>query len=359
MRKRKSRPSEKSYRISKRRIPKDWWFSPQDLLHMISRNELKPPVIDYDCVALYGRRSKNINENFEHQLIRLKRKKELLGYKRFRPFNDDGRTGINLQREGFQSLLHMALEGKFGSIIFYKLDRFARNSFERQVLFKYFSWLGIDLISCTEPLDTSTATGKFFIGILSEQAQFEREVIRERIIHGLEERMKKYKVLGNGKKVYKFGGGDSPFGYSYKAGQDYLKVNIGEANIVRTIFDVYEQQESLRAVANYLNSRDIKTKKGCRWSDKTVKGVLSRKRYIGHDNWRDIERKSDGLQIVDGEQFHRVEALLKKNGERSPNFNGGYNEPIILSECHRCGNIIQDYDARFCCMCGNRIAFSS
>jgi DNA invertase Pin-like site-specific DNA recombinase len=84
--------------------------------------------------------------------------------------------------------------------VVYRYDRFARSLRQLVNALEEFRSLGIDFISLHEGVDTSTPNGRLVFGIFASIAEFERELIRDRVRSGLAAARAKGKVLGRPKK---------------------------------------------------------------------------------------------------------------------------------------------------------------
>ncbi len=93
---------------------------------------------------------------------------------------DEGRSAKTLNREGLTRLLKLLDEGQAESVIVYKLDRLSRNTVDTLNIIDRLEKQGIAFHSINERIDTKSATGKFFLTILSALAQMERDLIAER-----------------------------------------------------------------------------------------------------------------------------------------------------------------------------------
>jgi len=116
---------------------------------------------------------------------------ELLGIIR-----DEGASGKDLEREGMAKLLDLVESGKVEAVIVYKLDRLSRRTLDTLSLIENFDGKGIAFHSISEKVDTKSATGKFFLTIISAVAQMERDMIAERTKDALAHKRQKGEWIG-------------------------------------------------------------------------------------------------------------------------------------------------------------------
>jgi DNA invertase Pin-like site-specific DNA recombinase len=88
-------------------------------------------------------------------------------------------------RPELEKLKALCRRRKFDVVVVYRFDRFARSSVELLTALEEFRTLGIDFVSLHENVDTTTAQGKLMFAIIAAFAEFERSIIRERVISGL------------------------------------------------------------------------------------------------------------------------------------------------------------------------------
>lgn len=101
------------------------------------------------------------------------------------PFVDHGVSGTKTSRPAFDRLMGLALKGQFDRLVFWKLDRLGRNTEHLLKTCRELEAAGVTLVSLNESIDTSTAGGKAFLGMLAVFAQFERDTCVERTKAGL------------------------------------------------------------------------------------------------------------------------------------------------------------------------------
>jgi len=145
-------------------------------------------------VALYARVSK-LDQHPENQIQELENYAKTRNYEIYDNYVDKI-SGAKDTRPGLDRLMQDARAGKFKTVIVWKIDRLGRNVVHMGQVIQEWENLGIDLVITTLGVDTSTPTGKLVLGVLMQISQFERELIRERIILGLERKKREYKKQG-------------------------------------------------------------------------------------------------------------------------------------------------------------------
>jgi len=95
-----------------------------------------------------------------------------------------------------------AQKRRFDVIAIWKFDRFARSTRELVFALEQFQALGIDFVSVTQSIDTSGPMGKLVFSVLAAIAEFERELIRERVVAGMKEAQRRGKHCGRPARVF-------------------------------------------------------------------------------------------------------------------------------------------------------------
>lgn len=146
-------------------------------------------------VATYSRVSTN-QQSCSLQLEALREYCKTRGFQIYREYTDTGVSGAKVSRPRLNALMADAKLRKFDAVIVYKLDRFARSI--RQLIFGLDELRKSDVafISTTEGLDFSTPSGRMIFGILGVIAEFERELIRERVKGGVARCQEQLKTQG-------------------------------------------------------------------------------------------------------------------------------------------------------------------
>jgi len=122
----------------------------------------------------------------------------------FRVYSDIGESGSKDSRPQFDVMLSDMREKKFSGILVYKLDRIGRSLSHLVKLFEEFKKRGINFISATQSINTTTPEGRMFLHMLMTLAEYERELTIARIHAGLDRARSQGKKLGR-----KFGRKDS------------------------------------------------------------------------------------------------------------------------------------------------------
>jgi len=147
--------------------------------------------------AIYARVS-TLDQNPENQVEVLKEFAERHGYEIYDIYVDKI-SGIKSSRPELQRLLLDAHDKKFDVVLVWKLDRLGRSLQHLIKIVECFRKWGIDFISTTQNIDTTTPSGKLTFHILAALSEFERSLISERTKLGLQRARKRGKKLGRPK----------------------------------------------------------------------------------------------------------------------------------------------------------------
>jgi DNA invertase Pin-like site-specific DNA recombinase len=134
-------------------------------------------------VGLYTRVSTE-EQKTDLQLLDLKEYVKLRGYSIYMVY-EDVISGAAKERQALDRLLEDARKRRFDIVLVWKFDRFARSLKMLVDSLALFQELGIDFISYKENIDTTTSMGRLIFHINSAYAEFEREIIRDRVIAGI------------------------------------------------------------------------------------------------------------------------------------------------------------------------------
>jgi site-specific DNA recombinase len=226
-------------------------------------------------------------------------------WKVVKEYLEEGKSGYYLEREKIQELIQECRDGLINVVLVYKLDRLSRNL--RDILFlvdEEFKKKQVDFVSISESFDTTSHAGRFFFHIIGALAEFERNMIRDRVIMGMD------KKANDGYVQYR-----APRGYKYLDGK--IVVDDEEAAKVRRIFADYIKHRSMAKVAQIHGMSDAKT----------VQHILSNETYLGYVKWEGALIKGVHDAIIDDDTFNKVEKIRMKM--RKQNRKNGSKRPVI------------------------------
>jgi len=143
-------------------------------------------------VGIYARVSTG-QQKVDPQLRRFVKRS---GWRLYKEYIDQGYSGKDTKRPQYIRMKEGARRRKFNVLLVWKLDRLSRSTRDLLNTTEELDALGVDFISYENQIDTTTPSGKLFFTIVAAFAQFEREIIRERVIAGLENARTKGKILG-------------------------------------------------------------------------------------------------------------------------------------------------------------------
>ena len=266
-----------------------------------------PEVVKKRC-AIYTRKS--VEEGLEQEFNSLDAQREageayILSQKANgwiclpERYDDGGYSGGNTNRPALQRLLDDCEAGKIDMIVVYKIDRLSRSICDFADLTKKFDEWGVQFSAVTQEINTATSAGRMMLNILITFAQYEREVITERVRDKMAASRKKGKWVG----------GTVPMGY--KVENKHLVVVPSEADVIRRIFQRYVEIQSPKLIAMELNTQGIKTKQGNIWDKSHVSRILSNHTYIGEVKYKDAVCKGEQEAIIPRELWDRVENIRK------------------------------------------------
>lgn len=153
-------------------------------------------------VAIYARVSTaNNGQSPEMQTRELREYAERRCWSLAGEYVDIGISGTSEKRPALEKLMADAHKRRFDVVCVWRFDRFARSVSHLLKALETFKALGIDFVSYSEQMDTSTPAGKMVFTVLGAVAELERSLIVERVKAGLRNARAKGKRLGRPRKV--------------------------------------------------------------------------------------------------------------------------------------------------------------
>src|SRR5882757_3326067 len=163
-------------------------------------------------------------------------------------YDDGGLSGATMERPALQQLLTEIQVGRVDFVVVHKVDRLTRSLADFAKIVEILDAKGASFVSVTQQFNTTTSMGRLTLNVLLSFAQFEREVIGERI---------RDKIAASKRKGM-WMGGVPPFGY--RAQDRKLIIVDNEAKIVRYIFRRYAELGSVRLLKDELAARNIQSR---------------------------------------------------------------------------------------------------
>lgn len=181
---------------------------------------------------------------------------------------DAGLSGKNTKRPGLQAALQQVQACK-GTLVVPSLSRFGRNMADLTRMTEQLTQAGCRLVSVKEGIDSATPTGRLMLYMMAAMAEFERELLLERLDEARGEKRQRGEKLG----------GHTPLGFDAVPGDRgklELRPNTAELQVLAHVMRLREQGLGYHAVAARLTSEGVPTKRGCRWNPKTVRELVLR-----------------------------------------------------------------------------------
>src|ERR1700688_117748 len=152
-------------------------------------------------IAVYARVSTNNGQDPEMQLRDLREYCQRRNWEVAREYVDAGISGAKEKRPELDKLIADAHRRHFDAVVVWRFDRFARSVSHLLRALETFRSLGIEFVSLSEQVDTSTPTGKMIFTVLGAVAELERSLITERVRAGVRNARAKGKRLGRPSKL--------------------------------------------------------------------------------------------------------------------------------------------------------------
>src|SRR5262249_48433766 len=147
--------------------------------------------------ALYMRVStKGHGQTTETQAVALREYAERRGFTIAEEYRDEGISGSKDSRPALDRLMKDARARKFDVVVVARFDRFARSVSHLLRALEEFSHLGVDFVSLSESIDTSTPMGRMIFTVLAAVAELERNLIKERVAMGMARARRQGRTLG-------------------------------------------------------------------------------------------------------------------------------------------------------------------
>jgi site-specific DNA recombinase len=216
-------------------------------------------------------------------------------------YDDGGVSGGTLERPALKRLIADIEGGMVDVVVVYKIDRLSRSLMDFAKLVEVFDAQNVTFVSVTQSFNTTTSMGRLTLNILLSFAQFEREVIGERI------RDKFAASRARGMWM----GGWAPLGYDIKDRK--LLVNEPEAKTVRMIFERFAKIGSATLLAKALAAETVRTKRGTLFDKGSLYKLIGNRVYLGQAVHKGVAHPGEHEAIVSQALWDRAHAAMAES----------------------------------------------
>ncbi|WP_431266963.1 recombinase family protein [Dankookia sp. P2] len=214
-------------------------------------------------------------------------------------YDDGGFSGGTLERPALRRLLADIEQGRIDIIVVYKIDRLSRSLMDFAKLVETMEAHGVTFVSVTQSFNTTTSMGRLTLNILLSFAQFEREVIGERIRDKF--------AASRARSMWM--GGKVPLGYDVRDRK--LVVNEVEAARVRRVFELFAETGSGTETAKRLQAESVTSKSGRPLDKGDVYKILNLRTYVGEVEHKGKVYPGEHQAIVPRDLWDRVQAVMQ------------------------------------------------
>ena len=229
-------------------------------------------------------------------------------------------------RPDFQQMIKDSEKRLFDIVLVWKLDRFARNRYDSAHYEYLLERNHVKLVSATEPISDSPA-GIMVKSMLTGMAEYYSAELSEKVVRGMTENVLKGK----------YNGGTVPIGFRVDE-EKFFQIDPLKAPFVVEAFQKYDDGASMKEIMNWLNDSGVTTNRNQKFTYNSVWKLLSNRRYIGENHFKDIVMPDSIPAIVDKELFDRVQAKIEKN-RRAPAHHKAEDDYLLTTKlfCGMCG----------------------
>jgi len=249
-------------------------------------------------------------------------------------YSDEGISGrVAEKRDDFKRMIADAKTGKFDVILIYHTSRFARNHEESTVYRNMLKRKGVDVVSITQP-SVNYKTDLLMNAINSVIDEWYSIDLSENVKRGLKEKASKGICFSR-----------TPFGYDRPVKKQPLVEKESESEIVKWIFNEFEQGATTYEIARALNAKGLKTQTGLNFYKVGIWEILKNPVYKGylfyHCDGETFYLKADHASIISEQQFNNVQIILDERAKRTPRNarESGYCQHWLVGilRCIECG----------------------
>ncbi len=233
-------------------------------------------------------------------------------------YDDGGLSGGSMERPGLQQLLADIDRGAVDQILVYKIDRLTRSLADFAKMVERLDAAGTSFVSVTQSFNTATSMGRLTLNMLLSFAQFEREVTAERI---------RDKIAASKRKGL-WMGATVPLGYA--ADGRSLKIAEPDAEVIRTIYDLYVKHRNTRVVKEAVDALGLKTpvrtlisgrvKGGAQFSYGHIHYILTNPVYAGRIRHHAKVYPGQHPPLIEPEVWDSIQDQLRSDAAKDRTF---------------------------------------
>jgi DNA invertase Pin-like site-specific DNA recombinase len=216
-------------------------------------------------------------------------------------YDDGGISGGTLERPALQRLLRDIEAGLVDVVAVNKIDRLSRSLMDFAKLVQTFDAHNVTFVSVTQSFNTTTSMGRLTLNILLSFAQYEREIIGERV----RDKIAASKARGM------WMGGPVPLGYEVRDRK--LVVNEAEAATVRRVFEAFASFGSATLLVPALRAEGLLTKMGRPFDKGAIYKTLNLRTYLGVVTHQGKVYPGEHQAIVSQELWDRAHDIMRES----------------------------------------------
>ena len=229
-------------------------------------------------------------------------------------------------RPEFQQMIKDSEKRLFGIVLVWKLDRFARNRYDSAHYEYQLERNHVKLVSATEPISEGPA-GIMVKSMLTGMAEYYSAELSEKVVRGMTENVLKGK----------YNGGTIPIGYTVDE-EKFFQIDPLKAPFVVEVFQRYNDGATMKELMNWLNNSGVTTNRNQKFTYNSIQTLLTNRRYIGENRFKDIVMPDSIPVIIEKELFDSVQDKIAKN-RRAPARHKAEDDYLLTTKlfCGMCG----------------------
>ena len=229
-------------------------------------------------------------------------------------------------RPEFQQMIKDSEKRLFDIVLVWKLDRFARNRYDSAHYEYQLERNHVKLVSATEPISDGPA-GIMVKSMLTGMAEYYSAELSEKVVRGMTENVLKGK----------YNGGTIPIGYTVDE-EKFFQIDPLKAPFVVEAFQRYNDGATMKELMNWLNDSGVTTNRNQKFTYNSIQTLLTNRRYIGENRFKDIVMPDSIPVIIEKELFDSVQDKIAKN-RRAPARHKAEDDYLLTTKlfCGMCG----------------------